>query len=234
MVEEKENNLSNDSVPGGANVTPAKGEENDSDPVRKVLDSTEDVGIAEVLSTVLGREFTSDEEALKSVKETYGYVGKVGKILPLVEQLQTKGMRETQIIGVLESLMKDETPAKPEPQNQPAMDPSKFVSRDEFEETNFYSGKPEFAPYKGIIRALKNQNLEKSLSEVVELEEFKGIYTKAHSFEEQEKSKSVLETNPRLGQVGDKISQAREAQKTGDQQTAETAAVGAVLDAFEN
>jgi hypothetical protein len=212
-----ENNPSQESVTDGVDVTPAEGLENVSPAVK------------DVLSEALGRKFTSDEDALKSVKDTYDYVGKAGKYHKAVESVaKARGVSEDEAVKII----MESSSQNPETQVPPAIDDSKFISRQEFEEKQFYAEKKEYVPFKEIISALGAQT-GKSPAEVVELDTFKTVYGKAQAADEFEKSKSVLSTNPRLGSAQDKISTAREALRDGSVAVAEANAVDAVREAFE-
>jgi len=128
----------------------------------------------------------------------------------------------------------------------PSVDPSQFVPKAEFEEAMFYSKHPEYESQKEIISALAAKN-GKSISEVVESDTFKSVFSKVKAADEIEASKSVLHSNPRLGQVTDKMTQAqdalkasKEAAKQGDVTQAtqaynagKAAVVSAVIDAYE-
>ena len=210
-----ENNPSQESVTDGRDVGPAEGLENVSPAVK------------DVLSEMLGRQFTSDEDALKSVKDTYSYVGKAGKYEKAIKTVaEARGVSEDEAVKIIMES------SSQKPTENPAVDESKFISRKEFEENTFYAEKKEYAPYKEIISALGAQS-GKSPAEVVELDSFKNVYGKAQAAEEMEKSKSVLSTNPRLGQAQDKITSAREALATGNSAVAFNAATDAVREAFE-
>jgi hypothetical protein len=99
----------------------------------------------------------------------------------------------------------------------------------QLQETTFYAQNPEYnnEDFKALV------NLSgKAPSELIASQDFKAQYEKIKAYNEIEKSKSVLQTNSRLGTVTDKFSQAQEALKAGDTNTAKNAAVGAVLDAY--
>lgn len=160
------------------------------------------VSIKDVLSEHLGKEFPDDETALKAVKDTFGYVGKLGQeVKGLKEKLASANPSNLERVETLERAVK---------------------------ETQFYSENPEYRPYKDIINSFKGQTPD----EVVKSSAFKQVFEKVKSYDESEKSKSVLQTNPRLGQVTDKMTQAREALKQGNDSAAKSAAVGAVLEAY--
>lgn len=191
---EDEKDTTTEPLADGADITPADGKE--------AVDNIESESIKDILSKELGKEFPTDEAALKSVKDTFSYVGK--KKEDIKEEVK-----------------------KEEPQTDD------FVSRKEFEESTFYAKHPEYEPYKGIIGALKNAT-ENSLDEVVKADDFKAVYEKAAAHDESEKSKSVLQTNPRLGKVTDKMTQAKEASAKGDTTAAKDLAVAGVIEAYES
>lgn len=216
----QEDITSQNSLPGALDVGTPDGSEAAS------------IAVKDVLAQALGKEFSSDEDALKSVKDTYQYVGKAGKGLKAIEAvMSSKGLSEDDAV----KFIMDSTQPTPEPvvPAQATVDDSKFISRAEFEEKTFYAEKPELAPYKEILGALKAQNPDKSLSEVAELDSFKAVYSKAKTADEFEQSKSVLSTNPRLGQATDKLTQAREAAADGKVAAAANIAADAVIEAFE-
>jgi len=180
---------------------------------------TEVAEIKDVLGQVLNKTFNSDEEALKSVQDTFAYVGKRKQdaVSEAMATLQTKGK----------------------------IDSSNFVTKEELEQVTFYAKHPEYEPYKNIINRLRDDG--KSLDEVVKLDDFKGLYEKAAEYEKQEASKSILKTNPRLGQITNKmgdakkdVSEASKAAMSGDLATSEQMysnakanAVDAVIEAFD-
>lgn len=117
---------------------------------------------------------------------------------------------------------------------QSQLDPSTFASKEELQKTRdelYYSKHPELDSYKSLIEDMRKPG--ETIDQVVSKDTFKGIFDKVKAHDEMQKSKSVLQSNPRLGQVTDKISQAREALSKGDTNTASKNAISAVLDAYE-
>lgn len=192
-------------------------------------DST--VGVKDALSKALGKDFKDDATALKAVKDTFNYVGKAGKFLPYIEQLQEKYGGEKNVIELMEELTKTDAPEAKEV-SQPKVDESKFVSREQYEADTFFSKRPELEPHRELLDALRSKT-GKSLSEAAELPSFKNVFEKVKAYEETQNSKSVLHTNPRLGQAVDKVSKSRTALSEGRVAEATETAVDAVLDAFE-
>jgi len=206
-----------------ADVTPSDGGGADKE-------SQDVVSVKDVLSEALGKNFADDETALKAVKDTFAYVGKAGKVLPQFEKLKSKLGGEEQAIKFMEDIINKEEREAPK---APEIDTSKFVPRDEFDRETFFSKNPDYEPHRELISDLKKAHPDKSLADIVGLDSFKTVYDKAKSYDEHEQSKSVLKSNPRLGQVTDKMTKAREASQQGNQAYAEDTAVDAVLDAYE-
>ena len=161
------------------------------------------------INETLGKDFPSKEAALKSIKDTYSYIGK-----------------------------KQEA-------NKSEVDTSNFIDKDRYETDMFFAQHKNYAEYKDVIMDMKKEG--QPVQEVVESESFKKVFDKVSKFDEIEQSRSVLQSNPRLGQITDKISDAREklvkskqAMAIGDSVASENAfnaakedAVNAVLDTFE-
>lgn len=161
------------------------------------------VSIKDVLSEHLGKEFSDDATALKAVKDTFSYVGKMGQeVKELKDKLSSLKPENLNRVEELERAIK---------------------------ETQFYADNPDFRPYKDIINSFKGQTPE----EVVGSDAFKTVFAKVKSYDESEKSKSVLSSNPRLGQITDKMSQAREAQGKGNSDAAARLAVDAIAEAYD-
>ena len=199
-------------------LTSADGKGNDS----KV------VSIKDLLSEELGRDFPDDATALKAVKDTFSYVGKAGKYKAyndVIEKLQTKYGDTEKVKQIMENLIDGEV--------KPQVDSKDYISRDQYETDTFFAKNSNLESHRELIEALRVKT-GKSLNEVVELPSFKSVYEKARAYDESEKSKSVLTTNPRLGQVTDKMTQARESASKGDYKGASASALSAVLDAYES
>lgn len=113
----------------------------------------------------------------------------------------------------------------------PQIDTSQFVKRDELEAAEFFAENPEMKPYKAILGKFREEG--QSFEAVLQNETVKSLIDKAKAYDEVQKSKSVLESNPRLGQVTDKLKQSREALAAGDRNTATQKAVESVLEAYD-
>ena len=93
---------------------------------------------------------------------------------------------------------------------------------------NFYAENPQYKPYKDVI-AKFGGNPEQAIKDPV----FQSTFKKVSAFDETEKSRSVLHSNPKLGRITDKITEAKTALTGGNVAKANEAAVDAVLSAFE-
>lgn len=192
-------------IPSGDDVAPVEGVENDS----------QTVGLKDILREATGREYPDDEAAYKSLTETYSYVGKLGQKVKSLEQ----------------KLQSAEVPVE----NQASAVSPDVLSKVEaleaqLRETQFYANHPEYnnEDAKTLIKAMGNNP-----ETVVENEAFKKAFSAIQANAEIEKSKSVLVSNPRLGQVTDKMTQAKEALAQGNHSAAADAAVQAVMDAYD-
>lgn len=114
------------------------------------------------------------------------------------------------------------------------VDPSQYISRDQYETDMFYTKNPEFekAGVRSIIDSLAKSEGKKP-SEIVAGETFKTIFSKVQGYDENQNSNSVLETSPHLASSRDKLSKAKDAVKSGDRASAEDLAVQAVMDSMK-
>ncbi len=151
---------------------------------------TEGMTLAE-LQAALGKTFPTKEAALKSIKDTYSYVGK-----------KTADI-EKEVITKLGDAAKTDT-----------------LSREiaELRKERFYDKNPQFAD-PSIRKFIESTG--KNPSEVVESPEFKDIFAKISGYDETQKLKTVLETNPRLASSRDSLTKAREMSITKEGHLAE-------------
>lgn len=91
----------------------------------------------------------------------------------------------------------------------------------------FYSNNPQYKPYRDTIAAMGGNP-----AEVVEKEAFKKIFSDLSEFEKTKSKKSVLESNPRIGQAKTRIDEAKDLSMRGKQAEANSAASAAVLEAY--
>lgn len=189
--------------------------------------------IKDILGQVLGKKFDSDDVALKSVKDTYSFVGKAGNYQKHMKVLTQKfGTDELGVLNKLESLSMENAQENVAPQQDTSLASVVQNLQAQLEETTFFAENPDLKEHKDLLKEIRGTS-GKSYQDVVQMPAFKSLFEKARAADEMERSKSVLQSNPRLGQVRDKLSEAREAANSGNIEVARKSAVGAVLDAFE-
>ena len=98
----------------------------------------------------------------------------------------------------------------------------------QIKEQLFYSENPEYKPYKDIIK-----DMGVNPADAVAKESFKAIFTNLSEFEKTKNAKSVLETNPRIGQAVSKLDQAKDLSTKGQYSSANESAVSAVMDLYD-
>jgi hypothetical protein len=118
-------------------------------------------------------------------------------------------------------------------QSEATVDPEKFITRDQYEQDVFYSRNADLEPYKDIINARAKDLNVRPADAVANDASLKLTLEKLRGYDKTESAKSVLMTNPRLGQVTDDMQRAQEASAKGDYRTAEDAAVKAVTSLFK-
>ncbi len=149
------------------------------------------------LNSELGTRYQTVDAAIKGMKETKNFVGKVGQA-----------------------------------QAEATVDPEKFITRDQYEQDVFYSRNADLEPYKDIINARAKDLNVRPADAVANDASLKLTLEKLRGYDKTESAKSVLMTNPRLGQVTDNMQKAQEASAKGDFRTAEASAVKAVTELF--
>jgi len=135
----EEPNITEETIPEEVEETPTDGAEAVGEVVEEPTVSLK------ALNEKLGKDFKDVDTALKSVKDTYSYVGKK------VEDVKQ---------DVKQEVTKEVTP-----------DPDSFVSRDEYNRDMFYKDNPELAPYKHILgdkpeEALKDEKTKETLDKL--------------------------------------------------------------------
>lgn len=116
----------------------------------------------------------------------------------------------------------------------PKIDPNQFISREQYETDMFYSRNSEYSQpeVREVIDAMAKAK-GVSPKDVVTSDSFKAVFSKVKGYDESQSLKSVLETNPRLASTRDAFSQAHEAYKGGNKDTAESLITRAVLESLK-
>lgn len=214
-----------ETLPEGEELTPSGGDE--------AVNADAQPGLKDRLGEALGKEFKDDETALKAVKDTFSYVGKIGNLQKLEDAMsQLKETFKTDETGVITKLTQVASAPKEE------VDPNNFVSRKEYEDELFYSNNPEYKDHRELISTFRNKqdNQGKSLDELLGENGdavLKAALDSIRAGKEAKESKSVLQSNPRLGQVKDKLQEAASALEKGDHVAASNKAVESVIDSYD-
>jgi hypothetical protein len=99
---------------------------------------------------------------------------------------------------------------------------------EEMRKERFYDKNPQYSSLRSVIEKAGGNP-----ADVVNQDWFKEISTKVSGYEETQKLKTVLESNPRLASSRDSLSKARELSQTGGSRDAiENNILNAVKDAY--
>lgn len=104
--------------------------------------------------------------------------------------------------------------------------------RQKVEMNDFYSESPDLKEHKDLIETFAKAN-NMPRQDVIKTDAFKSILGKIKLASEVENSKSILESNPRLGIVRNKIEEAKQNLEAGNMAQAKANAVSAVLESLE-
>jgi len=178
------------------------------------------------LNEFLGKDFKDVDTALKSVKDTFSYVGKQDSVRLAVKQaMEATGKGEADVLTAIQKLMSDT--------NTPNGD---FITKEQYAEDMFFNGKTELSAVKDIIKPLKASSDEfkaMSWADFVKHDKIASIVDTFKVADEFRSSKSVVESNPRIGSATTKLETARQAQSSGDHNTAKANALEAVMDLLQ-
>lgn len=158
------------------------------------------------LKAVLGKDFKDPESALKSIKDTYSYVGKAGQAEKELNEIRSRanGATTPSEITDLKNQMK------------------------QVNDNLWFEQNPQFKSARSLI-----QRMGDDPRAVVESPEFKDVFIKVQGYDENQKLKTVLESNPRLASSSDKLTKARDiAMKRGRQGEAGELATQSVMEAY--
>lgn len=191
--------------------------------------SEETISFHELVNKELGTNYVDAPAALQGLKQTKDYVGRVGQVMPFFDKAKEKGIPTSKLFEAMDTIINAQE-QKVEPVVQ-KIDTDQFVTKDELNRQLFYKDNPQYQPYQELIDATaKAQGV--TADKVVSSDAFKPFFEKAKGFEEIEKTKSVLQTNQRLGVASDSFTKAADAAKTGDMSGAQKHAMDAVMEAY--
>lgn len=154
------------------------------------------------INSVLGKNFTTKEAALKSWKDTNSYVGMK------IEDIEKRVMSKVQETDKTSAISKE---------------------LEEMRKERFYDKNPQYSSLRSVIEKTGRNPVE-----VVNEEWFKEISKKVSGYDESQKLRTVLESNPRLSSSRDSLTKARDISSKHDRPTEEVESLvaNAVKDAF--
>lgn len=188
-----EQDITPESLGGDAQLTPS--------PDEGTVSGVEALSLEE-LNSALGKPYTSKEAALKSLKDTFSFVGKRKEdIMSELASKQAEALSKTE--SVVEKVSK-------------------------LERELWYRDHPEYTEYRKIIEKIGGNP-----QDVVNSEEFKVIFAKAKGFDETQKLRTVLESNPRIAAAKETFQKAKEAIEKGNRVEGEQLIAQAVREHFK-
>lgn len=216
-----------ETVPEVPHVSTPEGESDDTSQIK-----------LEQLNELLGRDYKDVDTALNAVKETYSFVGKRDELRQGLEDvMKATGADESKILESLQSLMSQSEETKTQEPKGAEFDPDALRAElnAQYQEDRFFDKNPEFEAIKDYVKPLKQQEGFKNMSwdEFAQTDQAKKLVETFSGFEQANNKKSVVESNPRLGAISDKMSKAREALSQDDLTAAKSNAIGAVIDSFD-
>jgi len=189
--------------------------------------SEETVSLHTLVNKELGTNYADDDAALQGLKQTKDYVGRVGQVMPFFDKAKALNIPTSKLFEAMDNIVNGT------PQGSPASENTdKFATKEQLVKLQadiFYQNNPQVAPYRQAIDEFAVAT-GKSPAEVVALDAFKSLIENAKGFDEVQKAKSVLQTNPRLGVASDNLMKAQESAKAGDISGAQTHAMDAVME----
>lgn len=228
-----------ETLPDGSQLNPADG---------GGADQTGSIPLSE-LNAILGKEFPNVESALKSVKDTYGYVGSQAQYHEKMGALASAlGTDEQGVLSTIETLMAElnngggndggGAPEVVAPQGD-------YVTKEDL----FFMNNKEIADLRDVLTPVKNANEETRdmpWEQFVQHDVAKKVIEPIIGYRAVQNERSVLDSSPRLGAAADRMTQAAdlmgqsfEAERAGDiaganraSQVARENAVESVLEAY--
>jgi hypothetical protein len=153
-------------------------------------DQADSLSLAE-LNRLTGKNFPSKESALKSITDTYSYVGKKR------EDVAREVKAEISASDVTDKLARE---------------------LEEMRKERFFDRNPKYA--EPSVRKLI-ERLGGSPEQTVDSPEFKAVFEKVSGYDESQKLKTVLGSNPRIAASRDSLAKAREISMAGQAGTSD-------------
>lgn len=193
------------------------------------------------IKDVLGKDFKDADTALKSIKDTYNFVGSQAQYKEKISDIASKlGTDEDGVLSALESLTA-QPKAQPKTPQAPTGD---YVSREQYEQDQFFARNQELESLKDVLVPLKEAHKDLSWGEFIKQDTVSQLVDTYKTASELQSKKSVVESNPRIAQMTDNyqkaaqaLNESRQAARTGDiaaanraEEAARQSAVNAVIE----
>jgi hypothetical protein len=199
-------NITPDTLPDGSQLNPAgvdgavgNGTGTGTAPAQQM----DALSLAEI-NNLLGKTYPSKDIALKSIKDTFSYVGKPREAIE--KEVRASVQQDDRISKLAQELE---------------------IERKE----RFYDRNPQYADpsIRKIIDTIGGNPVD-----VVNREEFKNVFEKVSGYDKSTKLKTVLESNPRMVSSRDNLTKARDLRDSQGQVTNEVQkfALDAIKDAY--
>jgi len=156
--------------------------------------------LSEVVNQAWGTNFKDDASALKGLQENAVFRGKLGKYRPFIEQLENTRGGENEALKFMEDITKqpEQAPASQQPATAQQPSSDQFVSKEDYQKDLWFAEHADYKPHKTIVEALKKANPEKSYEEIVELPDFKSLFSAAKEAESFKNSRQPLTSSTRV------------------------------------
>lgn len=226
MANDEQDTRQSDTDPDEADVTSSEGDDQGSPD--QSSDGDEALTLKE-LEDQLGRDFPNKEAAMKSLKDTFGYVGDLGSKVAQYEERYGELDDSDSVDDTSDSSTEDDD----------------VMTKSEYRKEKFFDENPQYQDHREVIEALGEKH-DAEPQEVVEMEGVKSLFEgQADSNQNQE---SVAMSNNRVGQTTEamddanqQLQEANQATVQGDvtkaqrkRQEAQKSAVQAVADIAED
>lgn len=188
----------------------------------------------EAAAMILGKEFPDTASAAKAMKDTFGYVGKAGEAIKVVEAvMQSKGFKTPkEAVDFITTSLQAPPKVEPVKEEKPVIDTSKFVSREEFDKKDFYANHPELKGSEKLVETYVKANPGISRDEILKMDDVKEVLGSLTV----QKQKSILHSDSKIGVAQNKLEEAKTKMAEGkpvDIKEAESLATKAVMEAFD-
>lgn len=208
--------------------------ENQENLTSEQLAEIEGKPLHEAAGMILGKEFPDTASAAKAMKDTFGYVGKAGEAIKIVETVMTsKGFKTPkEAVDFINTSLQTPPKADPVKEEKQEIDTSKFVSREEFDKKDFYSNNPQLKGHEKLVETYVKANPGTSRDEILKMDDFKEAFGALSSV----KQKSILHSNEKIGVAQTNLEKAKEKMAEGSPvgiEEAKSLATKAVMEAYD-